>query len=166
MIVKSKKKLKSIIDIAKKQNKSVLIKRGCFDIIHPGHILGIKKFKELADIVVILIMSDEVIKSRKGKGRPINSQKQRAMVIDGIKGVDYVYLDKTDSNEEYLKILEYLKPTIVTTLMYTPKSKTEFVCPYWKLVLCPDDKDFCVSTTTIVNNILKKYAKNKPSKSF
>ena len=157
MIVKTKKKLKSIIDIAKNQGKSVLIKKGCFDIIHPGHILSITQFKKLADIVIILIMSDKAIENKKGKGRPINPQDKRAMVMDGIKGVDYVYLDKSNTNEEYIEILEYLKPTIVTLLSTTPKFKNEFSSPYWKLIICNDDKDFCISTTTIIDKIQKIY---------
>ena len=87
MIIKNKSKLKKIIEQAKSENKSVLIKKGVFDLIHPGHIFAIDLFSKKADIVIILIQSDEFTKKKKGKERPINPQLQRAQVIDGIKGL-------------------------------------------------------------------------------
>ncbi|MFA5745543.1 MAG: adenylyltransferase/cytidyltransferase family protein [archaeon] len=158
VIIKSKSKLKKIIDIAKIDGKSVLIKKGVFDIIHPGHIYALDIFSKKADIVVILIQSDKFTKKKKGKLRPINPQMQRAQVVDGIKGVDYVYLDKSNSLEDYIKILEYFKPTIVTVISTTiqKQKKNEFLRPYWELIVYPDKKDFNVSTTTIIDNIFKK----------
>ena len=53
MIINSKTKLKNTIELAKKSGKSVLIKKGVFDIIHPGHIFAIKMFDKEADIVSV-----------------------------------------------------------------------------------------------------------------
>ena len=160
MIIQNKKKLKTIIEEAKAQNKSVLIKKGCFDIIHPGHVLCIQRFAKLADVVIILVMSDRAVRARKGKERPINPQKERALVMDGIKGVDYVYPDKTNTNEEYIELLDYLKPTMLNILCNTQK-KNEFCRPYWKLTVCEDNKEYGTSTTTMINSILKKYKTEK-----
>ncbi|MBU2229053.1 adenylyltransferase/cytidyltransferase family protein, partial [Patescibacteria group bacterium] len=100
MIVSTREKLKEIIESAKKTGKSVLIKKGVFDIIHPGHIYAISNFKKYADIVIILIQSDEFTRKKKGNKRPINDQEQRVSVMDRIKDVDYVYADKSNSREE------------------------------------------------------------------
>jgi cytidyltransferase-like protein len=91
MIITDKSKLKKIIESAKRSGKTVLIKKGVFDIIHPGHVYTINLFKKQADVVVILTQSDKFTRMKKGPKRPINSQKQRTMVVDGIKGVDYTY---------------------------------------------------------------------------
>jgi len=159
MIIKNKIELKKIIGKEKKNGKSVLIKKGVFDIIHPGHIYAIDLFSKKADIVIILIQSDKFTKKKKGKTRPINPQKQRAQVIDGIKGVDYVYLDKSNSREEYIRFLEYLKPTILVITSENKKKDKEYLNKNWKLIPIPDKKDFFVSTTEIINRVLKKYNK-------
>lgn len=113
MIVKNKVQLKKIIDSAKKSGKSVLIKKGVFDIIHPGHIFAINLYKKYADVVIILTQSDSFTTKKKGKTRPINKQKHRNEVLDGLKGVDYVFSDKSNSREEYKDFLLYLKPTVL-----------------------------------------------------
>lgn len=159
MIIKNKIALKKIIEKEKTNGKSVLIKKGVFDIIHPGHIYAIDLFSKKADIVIILIQSDKFTKKKKGKTRPINPQKQRAQVIDGIKGVDYVYLDKSNSREEYIRFLEYLKPTILVITSENKKKDKEYLNKNWKLIPIPDKKDFFVSTTEIINRVLKKYNK-------
>ena len=159
MIIKNKIELKKIIEKEKTNGKSVLIKKGVFDIIHPGHIYAIDLFSKKADIVIILIQSDKFTKKKKGKTRPINPQKQRAQVIDGIKGVDYVYLDKSNSREEYIRFLEYLKPTILVITSENKKKDKEYLNKNWKLIPIPDKKDFFVSTTEIINRVLKKYNK-------
>lgn len=159
MIIKNKIELKKIIGKEKKNGKSVLIKKGVFDIIHPGHIYAIDLFSKKADIVIILIQSDKFTKKKKGKTRPINPQKQRAQVIDGIKGVDYVYLDKSNSREEYIRFLEYLKPTILVITSENKKKDKEYLNKNWKLIPIPGKKDFFVSTTEIINRVLKKYNK-------
>ena len=99
MIIQNKEELKEIIDSAKKHQKSVLVKRGVFDIIHPGHIYTVEKLKERVDILIMMTVSDELTKKKKGECRPINLQKQRSEVLNGLKGVDYVFEDKSKSRE-------------------------------------------------------------------
>jgi len=155
MIISSKKKLKEIIDQAHKQNKKVLIKKGVFDIIHPGHIYSIRQFKKAADVVIIFIQSQILTKKKKGNKRPINSQRQRAEVVEGIKHVDYVYLDKSKSREECLSLLEKLKPNLIA-IVKVDKTKTKrYARPYWELKEFPDKKKKSFSTSAIINKILK-----------
>ena len=154
MIISSQKKLKKIIEQAQKQNKKVLIKKGVFDIIHPGHIYSIRQFKKFADIVIIFIQSGFLTRKEKGEKKPINSAKQRAEVINGIKNVDYVYIDKSKSMEECLALLEYLKPNIIAIVK---KRKTkEYDRPYWELKEFPDKNKKLFSTSNIINKIIKK----------
>ncbi|MBU4369619.1 adenylyltransferase/cytidyltransferase family protein [Patescibacteria group bacterium] len=154
MIVSKKKKLKQIIEQAQKQNKKVLIKKGVFDIIHPGHIYSIRQFKKYADIVIIFVQSGFLTKKEKGEKKPINSSKQRAEVINGVKNVDYVYIDKSKSMEECLSILEYLRPDIIAVVK---KRKTKkYDRPYWELKEFPDKNKQIFSTSNIINKIINK----------
>jgi len=94
------------------KNKIVLV-GGCFDILHVGHIIFLEKAKKLGDKLIILLESDKNIKENKGKNRPINNQKNRALILSKLKMVDEViklpYLKKDD----YFKIIEKIKPNFI-----------------------------------------------------
>jgi D-beta-D-heptose 7-phosphate kinase/D-beta-D-heptose 1-phosphate adenosyltransferase len=109
MIV-SLKKLKSIVEKLKKQNKKIVFTNGCFDIIHIGHITLLKKAKSLGDILVVGLNSDESVKKLKGKERPIVPQNERAKILDSIKYVDYVVV--FDEITPY-KVITEIKPDII-----------------------------------------------------
>ena len=156
MIITNKLKLKKIIDSAKKSGKSILIKKGVFDIIHPGHIFAIDMFKKYADIVIIMTQSDKVTKKKKGNNRPINNQKQRTIVVDRLKGVDYTYLDKSNSRKEYIKFLTYLKPTILAIISLNKEKTKDYSSPFWKLKEFPDKNKPGYSTTEIIDKISNK----------
>ncbi len=156
MLIKEKSELKKIIDSAKNSGKSVLIKKGVFDIIHPGHVYTLNLFKDFADIVIILIQSDEFTKKKKGPTRPINNQEQRALVIDGIKGVDYTYLDESNSREEYIEFLKFLKPTIVAITALDEEKTNLYLNSEWELKEFTAKKIPDFSTTGIINKVLEK----------
>jgi D-beta-D-heptose 7-phosphate kinase/D-beta-D-heptose 1-phosphate adenosyltransferase len=109
MIV-SLKKLKSIVEKLKKQNKKIVFTNGCFDIIHIGHITLLEKAKSLGDILVVGLNSDESVKKLKGKERPIVPQNERAKILDSIKYVDYVVV--FDEITPY-KVITEIKPDII-----------------------------------------------------
>ena len=155
MIINNKLKLKRIIESAKKSGKSVLVKKGVFDIMHPGHIFAISMFKKKADIVIILTQSDRFTSKKKGISRPINNQKQRTEVVDGIKGVDYTFADRSDSRQEYISFLNYLKPTIIAVTSVDKKKTKDYSSPYWILKEFPDKKKPGFSTTEIINRVLR-----------
>lgn len=159
MQISTKEELKCIIDAAKKTWKSVLIKKGVFDIIHPWHIFAIQMFAKSADIVIILTQSDEFTAKKKGSSRPVNSQRQRTEVVEGIRGVDYTYQDKSNSREEYIDFLNYLKPTILAVTSVDKKKTKDYSSPFWELKEFPDKVQAWYSTTEIINRVLEKCSK-------
>ncbi|MDD5731793.1 MAG: adenylyltransferase/cytidyltransferase family protein [Patescibacteria group bacterium] len=156
MIVKSKAELKKIINQAQRAGKKVLVKRGVFDIIHPGHISAVKSFNRIADVVIIMVQSDKLVKKRKGENRPVNSQKQRAEVVDALKGVDYTYLEKSTTREEFKKLLEYLRPDILAITHVEHKLDKMYQGYSWKLKVIPENSQKGLSSTAIINKIKKK----------
>ena len=83
----NRKKLKTqneIVQIARKlkeRGKKVVALSGSFDILHSGHIQSLKEAKTQGDILIVLLNSDKSIKEYKGPARPINPQKERALVL-------------------------------------------------------------------------------------
>jgi len=65
---------------------------GCFDILHVGHIRYLKAAKELGDILVVGLNSDDSVRQLKGAHRPINSEADRAEVLAALAVVDHVVI--------------------------------------------------------------------------
>ncbi len=82
--------LKKIVSLAKSTSKTVVFTNGCFDLIHGGHIEFLQKAKSMGDILVVGLNSDASVRSLKGDGRPIKSQKERANILSALKYVDYI----------------------------------------------------------------------------
>jgi D-beta-D-heptose 7-phosphate kinase/D-beta-D-heptose 1-phosphate adenosyltransferase len=103
-------KLKKILLKAKHKKKKIVFTNGCFDILHTGHIKILQKAKSLGDIVVVGLNTDRSVKRLKGSSRPINNQRDRAILLDSIKFVDYIIFFNEDTP---LKVIQQLKPDIL-----------------------------------------------------
>jgi len=62
---------------------------GCFDILHPGHILFLKEAKLLGDLLIVGLNSDYSVSELK-PGRPINGQLHRRLMLEALDSVDLV----------------------------------------------------------------------------
>jgi len=95
-------------------NKKIVLVGGCFDVMHLGHLIFLEKAKLEGDILVVLLESDENIKKKKGKKRPINNQENRAEFLTKLKIVDYVIkLPEMKKDKEYWQIIEKIKPKVI-----------------------------------------------------
>jgi rfaE bifunctional protein nucleotidyltransferase chain/domain len=100
------KSLKSLSFFLNKQKKKKIgLCHGCFDIVHWGHILHFASSKRKCDILIVTVTADKYV--NKGLNRPIFSDKERAMLLSGIKYIDGVYIN---SKNHSVSILEKIKP--------------------------------------------------------
>ena len=105
-------------------NKILVITGGCFDILHIGHIKLLEQSKKQGNCLMVLIEDDKSVRKLKGKGRPINSQQDRANVLSAISFVDFVIiLPDMASNNDYDLLIQKLNPKIITTTKNNPQSK-------------------------------------------
>lgn len=105
----------------RKAGKRIVLVGGCFDIIHLGHILFLQKAKAQADILMVMLESDENIKHAKGNDRPYNTQEERAKVLHELRSVDYVILlDKMNDNTAYDTLVKMIQPAIIATTAGDP----------------------------------------------
>ncbi len=143
-------------EILREGGKKIVFTNGCFDIIHAGHVRYLSKARSFGDCLAVGLNSDASVKRLKGKSRPVNSQLDRAEVLDALAAVDYVIIFDEDTAED---LIAKVKPAVYVkggdyTLDNLPEAKivqsyggrVEFV----KLV---EGR----STT----NIIKKIAKNE-----
>jgi rfaE bifunctional protein nucleotidyltransferase chain/domain len=81
----------------------IVLANGIFDILHVGHLRYLQGAKELGDILVVAINSDDSAKRLKGPSRPITPEDERAELIAGLSAVDYVLIFDDDNVEEIIK---------------------------------------------------------------
>ena len=67
--------LKTILQKARSEKKSISLANGGFDILHAGHIRYLKEAKQLADILVVALNSDRSLRLLKGPTRPVIDEK-------------------------------------------------------------------------------------------
>jgi len=140
----------------KAENKKTVLVGGCFDIIHPGHILFLEAAKREGDVLILLLESDENIKKRKGKTRPINSQKNRQIVVSAISDVDYIIpLVGVTTDEEYDKIMTQIRPEVIAitdgdSQTEKRRKQCESIGAQLKVVIKKIDNK---STTALINEI-------------
>lgn len=153
-------KVKHAIDISKKlreQNKKIVVAGGCFDILHLGHIQFIKKAKKQGDILFILLESDEAIREKKGKDRPINNQQIRAKILTALTYIDYIVLLPKLENKGYDDIIRSISPTIIaTTKGDTQRKHKERQAKIIKAKVVDVIPNIIDTSTTKIANILSK----------
>ncbi len=88
----SSKNLKSQLALWQFQDKIIVFTNGCFDIIHAGHIDYLSKAKDLGDILLIGLNTDDSVRRLKGENRPVNDENARAIILAAMQFVDAVVL--------------------------------------------------------------------------
>lgn len=140
----------------KEEKKKIVLVGGCFDIIHPGHILFLEAAKKEGDVLILLLESDDNIKKRKGEGRPINSIKNRQIVVSSIHDVDYIIpLAGVTTDEEYDRIMIQIRPEVIAITEGDSQTKKrrkqcESIGTQLRVVIKKIDNK---STTALINDI-------------
>jgi rfaE bifunctional protein nucleotidyltransferase chain/domain len=98
------------IKAEQKQGKKIVFTNGCFDILHRGHVTYLNHARDLGDVLVVGINSDESVKRLKGSERPVNSLEDRAYVLSALKSVDYVIPFEEDTP---LNLIMLIMPNIL-----------------------------------------------------
>lgn len=106
----------------RKQNKTIVVVGGIFDILHTGHIKFLKKSKKYGNYLFVLLEENSKAAKEKGKARPINSQSDRAKILSSIESVNYVIMLKNmTNNESYDKLMVEMHPDIIATTSGDPQ---------------------------------------------
>src|SRR3989344_7944466 len=104
-----------------KQNKSIVLAGGFFDILHIGHMKFLQKAKKFGDYLFLFLEGDMALKKIKGQNRPINNQINRAAILASLSSVDFiVLLKKMTSNDNYDKIISQIQPSVIATTYPDP----------------------------------------------
>ena len=104
-IINDNSHISEIISKVKASNKTISFTNGCFDIIHRGHIEYLAQASDLGDIFIIGLNTDKSVSRLKGKDRPVQDEKSRAIILAALEYVDYIiYFDEDTPYELINKV--------------------------------------------------------------
>ena len=110
----------ALVKLWKSRGQKVVFTNGCFDLLHPGHVLLLRQAAAEGDRLVVGLNSDESVKRLKGSDRPVLCQEDRAAILSALDCVDMVVIFTEDTP---LALIESLRPDVlVKGGDYTPDS--------------------------------------------
>jgi len=84
--------LQAVCHLARAQGRTIVTTNGCFDLLHGGHVHILQEAARQGDILIVGVNSDDSVRQNKGAKRPYVPEDERAEMLLGFEGVDYVYL--------------------------------------------------------------------------
>ncbi|MBN1418830.1 MAG: adenylyltransferase/cytidyltransferase family protein, partial [Planctomycetes bacterium] len=99
-----------ILDDLRGHGARIVFTNGCFDLVHPGHVLLLRRARELGDALVVGANSDASIRRLKGPGRPVYAQEPRGILLSALSCVDHVIFFDEDTP---MRLLEAIRPEIL-----------------------------------------------------
>ena len=118
MIANNWDEAKKQVDDWKLSGQKIVFTNGCFDILHRGHVEYLTEAKACGDKLVTALNSDTSVRGLKGDPRPIQSQEDRAVILDALESVDLVVIFDQETPAEIIKTL--LPDVLVKGGDYTP----------------------------------------------
>ena len=105
------KRLLPRLDEARASGRTIVFANGCFELLHVGHIRYLRAARELGDLLVVAVNTDESVAAIKPGRRPVNSDRERMEILAALEAVDFVVplADRTPAG-----LLALLKPHIHT----------------------------------------------------
>lgn len=137
---------------ARTRGAPVAVANGAFDLLHAGHVRYLRAARQLLGekgLLIVGVNSDASVRASKGPSRPVVPERERAEIVDAVKGVDYVVIF---AEQTAGALLEALRPDLhVKGTDYTSESvpERELVASWGgRTVIAGDPKDH--STTDLL----------------
>jgi rfaE bifunctional protein nucleotidyltransferase chain/domain len=114
----SRDELVERVAAAREAGARIVLANGCFDVLHVGHVRYLAGARELGDVLVVGINSDEQVALQKGDGRPMLPAAERAEIVAALESVSLVTIFSEPTVEELLLALKpdvHAKGTDYTT---------------------------------------------------
>lgn len=86
----------------KRDGKQVVFTNGCYDLLHPGHIRLLESARNLGDILILALNTDDSVARLKGPSRPLLTLEQRAQMAAALQAVDVVTSFDEDTPRELI----------------------------------------------------------------
>ena len=104
------------------ESLKIVLAGGVFDIIHPGHIHTLNSAKNLGDLLVVVIATDNTAVRMK-KRKPLHSQDQRKLLVESLEIVDLAIVGHEG---DIFKTVDMIRPKVIA-LGYDQAHQEKFI---------------------------------------
>ena len=101
--------LATMLERTRRTGGRVVATGGCFDLLHRGHVDLLDRARDLGDLLVVCLNSDDSVRRAKGPLRPVVGQDDRARVLSALAAVDAVAVFDEDTPAA---VLERIRPDL------------------------------------------------------
>lgn len=109
--IRSLEELNALVAHLKGIGLRVVLTSGSFDLVHLGHVKYLARAKELGDVLVVGVDSDEKIRARKGPERPLVPEDERLEMLAHQRPVDLLYLKP--SEDPRWALIDAVRPDVL-----------------------------------------------------
>lgn len=102
----NREKLENQLAYWRFKDQKIVFTNGCFDLLHLGHIDYLSKAKDLGDVLIIGVNTDDSVRRLKGESRPITNENSRSTIMASLQFVNAVVLFDEDTPYELIKQLQ------------------------------------------------------------
>jgi len=102
--------LMQAVNTARSHGERIVMTNGCFDIIHPGHIMYLQQAKRLGSRLIVAVNEDHSITRLKGPNRPIHTLQDRVAVLAALTCVDWIV---SFSEDTPCALIDLIRPDIL-----------------------------------------------------
>lgn len=103
--------IRTYLACARDKGLQVGLTSGSFDLIHFHHFLYLIRCRRFCDILVVGVDSDELVRERKGEGRPLIYDSRRVVMVDALKPVTFAFI--MGSVADFGLAAELTKPDLI-----------------------------------------------------
>ncbi|MGY4257705.1 D-beta-D-heptose 7-phosphate kinase/D-beta-D-heptose 1-phosphate adenosyltransferase [Bradyrhizobium sp. USDA 4516] len=94
----------------RRQSLTVGFTNGCFDLLHTGHAVLLRRAAEACDKLIVAINGDASVRRLKGPSRPLQREEARAHLLGEMRMVDLVVIFQDDTP---IDLVEALQPDVL-----------------------------------------------------
>lgn len=87
------------------EGRRIVFTNGHFDLLHVGHLRYLRVARSLGDVLIVGVNDDAVTTQRKGLGRPILPEQERAELLAGLACVEHVAIFHEPTAERAVSLL-------------------------------------------------------------
>ena len=98
------KKLPEWREKLRKANRRLVVTNGCFDLLHVGHVTYLEQSAMQGDVLLVGCNGDDSVRQLKGSGRPVNGEKDRALVLAALESVGAVVVFHEKKAVNFLRL--------------------------------------------------------------
>lgn len=92
-------------ELRREAGSTVALTNGCFDLLHVGHVRYLQAAADEADLLVVGLNGDRVVRELKGPGRPLMPADQRAEIVAALGPVDFVTVFQEATADRLIRLL-------------------------------------------------------------